>query len=126
MLPSEFSQIIEAERRRCAAMIALDLIALNDLLDSELYFCHATGQLDDKAAYMEKLGTAAIIYKSIDWSEDQVIPLGADSALLKGRMTSEVSVNGEPKRLDNRALAAWSRRCGQWRIVAFQSTPIKA
>ena len=117
--------ILAAEQRRCAAMLANDAAALDALLDPRLAFSHATGQVDDKPAYMAKMAAGRIEYVSIDWSEDRVVPLGDQGALLTGRMTSTVRVEGVEKRLDNRVLAAWALGDGAWRIVAFQSTPLK-
>lgn len=118
--------ILAAEKSRCAAMLANDAAALDALLDPRLSFSHATGQVDDKAAYLAKMAAGRIDYLSIEWSEDRVIGLAPDAALLTGRMTSDVRVEGIEKRLDNRVLAAWSLGDGGWRIVAFQSTPLKA
>ena len=118
--------ILAAEQRRCAAMLANDAAALDALIDPRLAFSHATGQVDDKPAYMAKMAAGRIDYVSIGWSEDRVIPIGEGAALLTGRMTSTVKVEGVEKRLDNRVLAAWALGEGAWRIVAFQSTPFKA
>lgn len=118
--------VVAAERRRCAAMLANDAGALDALLDEALYFSHATGAVDDKAAYLAKMAAGRIDYLSIDWSEQRVIPLAPGAALLTGRMTSLVRVDGVEKRLDNRVIAAWTGTGDDWRLVAFQSTPLKA
>lgn len=118
--------VLAAEARRCAAMLANDAAALDALLDPRLSFSHATGQVDDKPAYLAKMATGRIEYRAIDWSEEHVIALGDGAALLTGRMTSQVSVEGTEKRLDNRVLAAWAESGDSWRLVAFQSTPLKA
>lgn len=116
--------VLAAERLRCNAMLANDTAALDASLDPGLHFSHATGMVDDKAAYMAKMATGRIRYVSIDWREERVIPLGEGAALLTGRMTSVVSVEGLEKRLDNRVLSAWANTQGRWRVVAFQSTPL--
>lgn len=120
------SEVLAAERRRCAAMLANDAAALDALLDPRLMFSHATGAIDDKAAYMAKMTAGRIGYLSIDWTEEQVIALAPEAALLSGRMISTVRVEGVEKRLDNRVLAAWTWTGDAWRIAAFQSTPMKA
>lgn len=117
--------VLAAERRRCAAMLSNDAAALDGLLDAGLHFSHATGAVDDKAAYLAKMAGGRIDYVSIDWSEERVIELGPDAALLAGRMTSTVRVEGQEKRLDNRVMAAWHRPGNDWSLVAFQSTPLK-
>jgi hypothetical protein len=114
-----------AERKRCAAMLANDAAALDAVLDPRLCFSHATGQVDDKRAYMTKMAAGRIAYLSIDWSEERVIELGPGAALVSGRMVSQVTVEGVEKRLDNRVLAAWVQDGAAWRLAAFQSTPLK-
>lgn len=117
--------VAEAERRRCAAMLGNDAGALDGLLDPRLCFTHATGLIDDKAAYLAKMAAGRIDYLAIDWPEQQVIALGADAALITGIIVSDVRVDGVEKWLNNRVLMVWTRSEDAWRLVAFQSTPIK-
>lgn len=114
--------VLDAERRRCAAMLANDAEALGPLVDARLKFTHSNGNVDDRAAYLAKIASGRISYACIDWSEAQVIALG-DAAVLTGRMSVSVRVEGSEKRLENRVLTVWAHD-GQWRLVAFQSTPI--
>lgn len=118
------SDVLAAEQRRCTAMLNNAAPDLDAVLDPRLAFHHSNGAVDDKAAYLVKMAAGRIEYVSIDWSEDQVVPLGQDAALLTGRMLTVVRVEGLEKRLDNRVLEGWSRKDGNWRLVAFQSTPI--
>ena len=126
-MPEDITAAIElVERRRSAAMLAGDTAALDVLLDPRLSFSHATGQVDGKPAYMAKMAAGRIDYLSIDWSEQRVVPLGEANALLTGRMTSLVRVDGVEKRLDNRVMAVWSLDDDGWQMLAFQSTPLKS
>ncbi len=113
-----------AEQARCAAMLANDNTALGALLDPRLQFHHATGAVDDKAAYMAKMAAGRIEYVGIAWSEDKVIALSEGSAVLTGRMNTEVRVEGVEKALVNRVTAVWSLNDGVWQMVVFQSTPM--
>ncbi|HEX7821111.1 MAG TPA: nuclear transport factor 2 family protein [Sphingobium sp.] len=117
--------IVEAERQRGAAMLANDATALDVLLDDRLAFAHATGALDGKPAYLAKMAAGRIQYLSIEWPEQTVVALCQDAALLTGRMNTLVRVDGTEKTLDNRVTTVWSRGDGVWRLLAFQSTPIK-
>jgi hypothetical protein len=123
---SEFheAEVRDAEQRRCAAMLANDNAALNALLDPRLQFHHATGVVDGKDAYVAKMAAGRIKYFAIGWDEEQVISLADNAALLTGRMTTDVRVDGVEKRLHNRVMIAWSLTEGSWRMVAFQSTPL--
>lgn len=118
------SEIIEAEQRRCAAMIANDPAALAAMLDEELRFHHATGAVDDKQALLAKMAAGRIRYAGIAWSEEKITALASDAAMLTGRMTTDVQVEGVDKRLNNRVMTIWRRSDGAWRLLAFQSTPI--
>lgn len=118
--------ILDAEDQRCGAMLRNDGAALDALLDERLVFAHATGAIDDKAAYLAKMAAGRIAYIGIDWTETQVTGLGDANALLTGRMATHVSVNGVEKHLDNRVTTVWAQGENRWRLLAFQSTPITA
>uniref|UniRef100_UPI0035CA1804 nuclear transport factor 2 family protein n=1 Tax=uncultured Sphingomonas sp. TaxID=158754 RepID=UPI0035CA1804 len=120
------SSVSAAERQRCEAMLANDIAALDALLDTRLHFSHATGAIDDKAGYLAKMAGGRIAYVSIEWSEQRVIPLAEAAAVLVGRMTSIVCVEGHEKHLENRVMSVWNRTGNDWRVVAFQSTPLKS
>ncbi len=114
----------EAEQQRCAAMIANDTAALDALLDPRLQFHHATGTVDDKPALLAKMAGGRIRYAAIAWSEERVVELSPSTALLTGRMTTDVEVEGVAKQLKNRVMTVWTSSGGHWRLLAFQSTPI--
>ncbi len=116
--------VLAAEKLRCAAMLVGDIAALETLLDPRLQFHHATGAVDDKPAYLAKMSAGRITYVAIEWSDERVIALGDDAAVLVGRMVTDVRVEGADKRLNNRVTTVWSSNAGAWRLVVFQSTPL--
>lgn len=118
------SAVLAAEQRRCEAMLANDNAALADLLDARLHFSHATGAVDDRDAYLAKMAAGRIAYVGITWAEQRVMPLAPDVAILTGRMTTDVRVESVDKRLNNRVITIWDGTGGDWRMVAFQSTPL--
>jgi hypothetical protein len=122
MTTADTAAVLASEQRRCAAMLAGDIAALDAVLDARLHFSHATGAVDDKEAYLTKIAAGRISYIAIDWSEQRTTVLGA-VALLTGRMSSLVRVEGTEKRLENRVLSVWALD-GDWRLLAFQSTPL--
>lgn len=117
------ADILALEKSRCLAMCKNDTSALEALLHKDLYFCHSNGVVDDRAAYLLKMSQGRIVYQSIVW-EDQVVTLLGNSALLVGRMTSMVVVDGVTKRLDNRVIQSWVESDGQCKLRHFQSTPL--
>ena len=118
------AEILAAEKARCDAMLANDNAALDDVLDPRLHFAHATGAVDDKDAFLAKMAAGRIQYVALDWSEERVLELAPDAAMLTGRMNTDVKVEGVVKELRNRVITVWSRTGGAWRMVAFQSTPL--
>lgn len=120
------ADILQAEQQRCDAMLRNDAAALDAVLDADLSFSHATGAVDDKPAYLAKMAAGKIDYLGIDWAEPRVTPLGSGHALLTGRMATHVRVDAVEKHLDNRVTTVWRETGGDWRLLAFQSTPIKA
>ena len=114
-----------AERRRCAAMLDNDAGALDAVLDPGLRFVPATGAVDDKSGFLAKMAAGRIAYSALEWSEDAVTALGPDCAMMTGRMTTRVRVDGAAKVLENRVITIWLRSAHDWRLGFFQSTPIK-
>jgi len=120
------SALRAAEQQRCSAMLANDNVALAALLDPRLQFHHATGAVDDKQALLAKMAAGHIEYIGIRWSEENVIDLAENAAVLTGRMDTDVRVEGVDKALKNRVTTVWSRNDGKWQLAAFQSTPLAA
>jgi methylaspartate ammonia-lyase len=113
-----------AEARRCSAMLANDAAEFEAVLDPQLYFAHANGGVDDKAAYLTKMAGGRIVYIGITWSEEVVTPLAENVAMLTGRMKTDVQVDGVEKSLSNRVISVWGHSGDDWRLIAFQSTPL--
>ena len=88
-----------------------------------LQFHHATGAVDDKAAFLAKMAAGRIRYAGIAWSEEKVTALADDAALLTGRMTTDVQVEGTDKRLNNRVMTVWRRSDGD---MAAARLPVDA
>jgi Domain of unknown function (DUF4440) len=120
------SAVFAAEQQRYAAMLANDNAGLDAILDSRLHFAHANGGVDDKPAYLAKMAAGRIEYVGIQLAEEAVMPLAPDVAMLTGKMTTEVKVEGVAKTLNNRVIMIWGQSSGQWRMIAFQSTPTTA
>jgi hypothetical protein len=72
------------------------------------------------------MATGRIQYVGIRWSEDNVIALSETTAVLTGRMNTDVRVEGVDKALINRVTSVWSLNDGAWQMVVFQSTPMAA
>ena len=115
--------ILANEAKRCEALLAADLSALEPLLSERLAFGHANAVTDDKAQLLTKMASGNIVYQTLEVTVTRIIELG-ETVLLLSRLTAQVTVGGQEKLIDNQTLSVWVNEAGQWRLVAYQPTPI--
>jgi ketosteroid isomerase-like protein len=117
--------VLAAEDRRYRAMVETDLVALDQLLDDRLSYAHSSGARDTKDEYLAKVRSGYYDYLRIDHPVERVEVIG-DTAMVVGRMTCDLTVQGTPKTIDNLALAVWVRTAGEWRLLAYAPTTLPA
>ena len=115
--------VLAAEDLRYQAMIDADLPELDRLLAEQVSYAHSSGARDTKAEYLQKVRTGYYDYWRIDHPVERVEVVG-DTALVVGRMTADLGVDGTPKTIDNLALAVWVRIAGDWRLLAYAPTTL--
>ena len=115
--------VLGAEDRRYQAIQDADTAALDALCADELSYAHSSGARDTKDQYLEKVRSGYFVYRRIDHPVERVAVVG-DTALVVGRMTADLDVDGRPKRIDNLALAVWTRATGQWQLLAYAPTSL--
>lgn len=118
-------EVLAAEDRRYRAMRDADLTVLEELCADALSYAHSSGTRDTKNQYLEKLRSGFYVYLRIDHPVERVEVAG-DTAVVVGRMTADITVQGTPKTIDNLALAVWTRASGDWRLLAYAPTPLPA
>lgn len=115
--------LLSLEDKRCSALLHADLPALERLLSERLVFTHANARSDSKREFLEKMRSGQIVYAQIATSESRVIALN-DSVIIFSRFIADIMVAGSPKRVDNRTLSVWACEDGEFRLVAYQPTPV--
>ena len=125
MTPPDVQEVLAAEDRRYRAMQDADLATLDELCDDALSYAHSSGVRDTKAEYFGKVRSGYYVYRRIDHPVERVEVMG-DTAIVVGRMTADVDVQGVPKTIDNLALAVWTRASGAWRLLAYAPTSLPA
>ena len=113
--------VLAAEDRRYRAMVETDLVALDQLLDDRLSYAHASGARDTRDEYVAKVRSGYYDYLRIDHPIERVEVVG-DTAIVIGRMTCDLTVQGTAKTIDNLALAVWTRTAEGWRLLAYAPT----
>ena len=125
MSTDDAAAVLAAEDRRYRAMIETDLPTLDRLLDDRLSYAHSSGARDTKDEYVAKVRSGYYDYLRIDHPVERVEVVG-DTAIVVGRMTCDLTVQGTPKTIDNLALAVWVRAAGEWRLLAYAPTTLPA
>jgi hypothetical protein len=117
------AEVLAAEDRRYAALLGPDLPTLERLFHERLSYAHSSGVRDTKAEYLAKIESGYYDYTRSEHPVERVDVVG-DTAVVSGRMTADLLVQGKPKSLDVLALAVWTRDTGEWQLLAYASTPV--
>jgi hypothetical protein len=123
--PEDVRAVLAAEDRRYRAMLDADLATLDEVCADELSYAHSSGARDTKSEYLGKVRSRYYVYLRIDHPVERVEVVG-DTAIVVGRMTADLEVEGVRKTIDNLALAVWTRVSGQWRLLAYAPTALPA
>jgi ketosteroid isomerase-like protein len=122
-MPDDVQAVLAAEDRRYRAMVDADLETMDRMCADELSYAHASGVRDTKQEYLEKVRSGFYDCHSIDHPVERVEVVG-DTAIVAGRMTADLTVQGTRKTIDNLALAVWAKDGGEWRLLAYAPTPL--
>lgn len=118
-------EISDLEEKRFDAMVRADLLTLDEMLDDELVYTHSFGDKDSKPEYLQKVREKVFDYLEMKSSIDKIIEAG-DCALVFGRYTGRVLIQGNERTLNNASLVVWRRAKGTWRLVASQPTVLRS
>lgn len=112
------------EQARRAAMLAADTTTLSDLLADDLLWIHATGSSDSKDSLLQRIGSGATKYHSIEVA-DETLRVVNDVALLSGHASMQLEVKGQTRPVENKFTIVWAEVDGRWQVVNWQSTSIR-
>lgn len=115
-------RIRELEDLRYDAVLRQDYDAFALLAHKDLVYTHSNGERDTLASYIEKCRAGKYAYHAIEHPIENILVVD-NVAVVIGEMTADISVSGEPKRLENTAIAVWVRENDAWQLLAYQPTP---
>lgn len=119
------SELDDLEDRRYRAMVDGDTRALGELLSDDVIYTHSNASVDTKASYLERLRTGDLVYHSLEHTTDSVVTRPG-VVVIGGTMSGSIRMHGVEKTLNSRVAVVWAVEDGQWRLAAFQPTPIPA
>lgn len=123
--PAELA-IQSAEREFASALTRADVAALDRLLSADLSYGHASGKLDTKPTYIDRIRTGAQKYVSFqpDPQPPTIHVYGTTATAVASAEIASVT-DGQPNSLHLRFLHVWVREKGGWKLVAHQSVRLQ-
>ena len=117
-------EIKSADRQWAEAAKSGDAAQLNRLLSNDLVYTHATGVIDDKTSYIEKVKSKRQKYDGIVHSNVRVKTFGGHTAVLTARM--RMHGTNSAGAFDDQVLMThvWVKLNGTWQLVAHQTTKL--
>lgn len=120
--PAAGAPVLAAEDARFAAMTAAKTAELGLWLADDLQYVHSTGQVENRKQFVDSIASSESRYLQITPGERQVVMLGAESALVRGRGQFQIMAKGAKLDLDLRYLAVYGLGGdGRWRLRSWQS-----
>jgi Domain of unknown function (DUF4440) len=110
-----------ADDERVAALIKVDVAALDHILSEQLRYAHSSGAVDTKASYRDSVATHRSVYGSVEYLQRDFIPAAPGIVLMEGRVLIKAGNSVQQNLLDLNYLAVWRLEGGQWRFLAWQS-----
>jgi ketosteroid isomerase-like protein len=116
-------EIRSAEKAWAVAVKGKNLAALEKIFTAELIYAHATGAIETKQKYLDRLRSGAQRYDSLTHETIKVVPYG-DSAVSHS-LVRVTGVNSSGPFNDHvMMMHLWVRQGGTWRLAAHQTTKI--
>ena len=109
------------ERKRFAAMVAVDAAGLDEVLSERLRYCHSDGRCETKGQFLEALQSGRMRYVSIEVLELEPKAVGT-AMLVQGRLALAVEQQGQALQLKMAFTDVYESTPTGWRLVAWQST----
>src|ERR1700686_2185722 len=119
------AELLALDQARFVAMVNNDFGKLNELLDDDLVWTHASASSDGKEGFLERLRSGSTRYIEIERSGEQVRVFG-ESAIVTGIASMRAIVGGTDRALRNRYVNVWICKAGIWKMVQWQSTAVPA
>lgn len=118
-----FDAITERDNARLRATLNGDIDTVATIIGSSLRYVHGSGTDEDRTAYLKKLRDGFYQYEILESKKRDFRRFG-ETVLVHGDLKIKVHVNGTVKEFDNRYLQVWASEDGEWKMVAWESTPM--
>ncbi len=116
-------KLVELEKKRFAAMVAVDFAMLREMLADDLRYTHSNAKFETKAEFLTEITDGTLRYQKME-PEQIVVKVFKKTAVITGLVY--VSVKQGDRTVDSqlRYTDVWQKRGGRWQMVAWQSTRV--
>lgn len=115
------AEIEALERRRFAAMVAVDTAVLGELLGERLRYCHSNGSCESKSQFLEALASGQTRYRAIEVLELEPRVVGT-AVVAHGRAAITGESRGQALQFQIMFTDVYESSPTGWQLVAWQST----
>lgn len=116
-------QIIAAEKSWASAVLAKDFTKLESMLTPDLIYAHATGIIDDKPQYLQKMKSGKQNYAGVE-HKSTTVRMHGDSAVAHSMMRMHGTNAAGPFDDQVMAIHLWVKSKGKWMLAAHQTTKV--
>jgi len=116
-------EILKIEKDRAAAVVRVDVAAVDAGTAEDYTLINANGQYSGKAETMSAIKSGAIKLTANDLSDLKVRVYG-ETAIVTGRSDAKGSIGGKEITAPLMFTRVYVKKNGRWQSVAFQQTPI--
>jgi hypothetical protein len=113
-------EALKAEDARYAAQTGGDFAAMERMFGDDLVYIHSSGDLNDKAAFIEAQRSRAVVYRAMQRSDVKVRVYGP-VAIITGRGKFEVTVKGEQGAANLLFHSIWVKRDGAVQFISWHA-----
>lgn len=117
------AEIRSAEKGWAEAVKARDFAALDRIFTPDLIYAHATGAIETKQKYIDRLRAGKQRYESITQEDIKIVPYG-DSAVAHSLMRMTGVNDAGPFNDHVMMMHLWVKKGGSWRLAAHQTTKV--
>jgi hypothetical protein len=113
-------EALKAEDGRYAAQTGGDFVAMERMFGDDLVYIHSSGDLDDKARFIDSHRSRTVIYRTMQRSEVKVRIYGP-VAIITGRGKFDVTVKGEERTANILFHSIWVKRGGAVQFISWHA-----
>ena len=110
----------EATESLRKALFAQDKAKLEALIAEQVSYGHSSGQVQNKAEFVDGTMTRKATVKSLDFPDLKVAIVG-NAAIARHLWLSESELDGKPTSTKIGVLAVWQKQDGSWKVLARQA-----